>query len=338
MWRAGMKWMLLILGSLIGAGYASGQEIWQFFGDESGLAILLFTIMFSLSTYIVMKISFEERTAHFLPVLETLLGPMLAKVYDGLIILYLFTTTIVMIAGGGVTLQIFRIPFWAGVGLFALCTVLLFLWGLNGILSVNSYLIPILVAGLLYALISFQTAHHQPWLLDLNRQYNWPAGIAFASLNILSVVAVLSAVGKELKGLGEARIASILSGLVFGVISFMYNETLVVLAGELSHYEIPLFAVLEGAPFPIFIFMTGVLCVAIYTTTISSILALSSRFLTLVEWPRWIIALLLLLLMLPFTSFGFSNLIALLYPIYGLLNLYLLVNILLYPILSKWKK
>ncbi|MET1138554.1 hypothetical protein ABWW12_21975, partial [Bacillus subtilis] len=91
---------------------------------------------------------------------------------------------------------------------------------------------------------------------------NWPAGIAFTSLNILSVVAVLSAVGKEMKGVGEAKIASILSGLVFGAISYMYNETLVELAGELAHYEIPLFAVLEGAPFPIFIFMTAVLCVA----------------------------------------------------------------------------
>ncbi len=332
-----MKWMLLILGSLIGAGYASGQEIWQFFGDESGLAILLFTMMFSLSTYIVMRISYEEKSVHFLPVLEKLIGPLLAKVYDFLIILYLFTTTIVMIAGGGVTLQIFHIPFWAGVILFSLCAGLLFLWGIKGILSVNSYLIPVLVAGLLYVLISFQTAHHQPWLLNLNQQYNWPAGIAFASLNILSVVAVLSAVGKEIKGVGEARIASILSGLIFGAISYMYNETLVELAGELSHYEIPLFAVLEGAPFPIFLFMTAVLCVAIYTTTISSILGLSSRFLSVVNWPRWIMVFLLLFIMLPFTTFGFSNLIAFLYPIYGLLNLYLLVNILLYPLLSKWK-
>ncbi|MCY8451217.1 hypothetical protein MOC66_20665, partial [Bacillus spizizenii] len=33
----------------------------------------------------------------------------------------------------------------------------------------------------------------------------------------------------------------------------------------------------------------------------------------------------------------FSDLIAFLYPIYGMLNLYLLVCLLLYPILSKWK-
>ncbi len=69
-----MKWMLLILGSLIGAGYASGQEIWQFFGAESGLAIVLFTIMFIFSSYIVMKISFKVQSTHFLPVLEHLMG------------------------------------------------------------------------------------------------------------------------------------------------------------------------------------------------------------------------------------------------------------------------
>ncbi|MDA1477020.1 YkvI family membrane protein [Bacillus changyiensis] len=336
MWRAGMKWLLLILGSLIGAGYASGQEIRQFFGAGSGLAILLFTIIFSLSTYIVMKISFEEKTEHFLPVLEKLVGPRLAKVYDLLIILYLFTTTIVMIAGGGVTLQIFNIPFWTGVLLLSLCIVLLFFRGLNSILSVNSCLIPILVIGLLYALISFQQTH-QSWPLNRDQLDNWPAGITFASLNILSVVAVLSAVGKELKGIGEVRIASVLSGLVFGIISFIYNETLVELADKLSKYEIPLFAVLEGTSFPIFILMSALLCTAIYTTTISNILGLSSRFLTLVKWPRWITVILLLSIMLPFTSFGFSNLIAFLYPIYGLLNLYLLVNILLYPILIKWK-
>ncbi|RCK13161.1 DUF951 family protein [Bacillus licheniformis] len=57
----------------------------------------------------------------------------------------------------------------------------------------------------------------------------------------------------------------------------------------------------------------------------------------MIRWPRWVIVILLLSIMAPFTSIGFSNLIAFLYPIYGLLNLYLLVNILLYPILSKWK-
>ncbi|MBD5020633.1 hypothetical protein GUF50_14630, partial [Xanthomonas citri pv. citri] len=77
----------------------------------------------------------------------------------------------------------------------------------------NSILIPVLVAGLLYALISFQSTHHHTWTIDLSQQYNWPASITFTSLNILSVVAILSSVGKEMKGLGEAKIASVASGL-----------------------------------------------------------------------------------------------------------------------------
>lgn len=74
-----MKWMLLILSSQIGAGYASGQEIWQFFGVESGLAIVLFTVMFTISAYIVLKISYRVQSTHFLPVLEHLMGPVLLK-------------------------------------------------------------------------------------------------------------------------------------------------------------------------------------------------------------------------------------------------------------------
>lgn len=222
------------------------------FGAESGLAIVLFTIMFIFSSYIVMKISFKVQSTHFLPVLEHLMGPWLAKIYDVLIIFYLFSTTMVMIAGGGVTLQMYKLPFWWGITLICIVTVCLFLWDVKGILSINSILIPVLVAGLLYALISFQSTHHHTWTIDLSQQYNWPASITFTSLNILSVVAILSSVGKEMKGLGEAKIASVASGLIFGVISFVYNETLVELAGSLSQFEIPLFAVLEGAPYFLF--------------------------------------------------------------------------------------
>lgn len=29
--NSGLKWMFLIIGTTIGAGYASGREIWEFF-------------------------------------------------------------------------------------------------------------------------------------------------------------------------------------------------------------------------------------------------------------------------------------------------------------------
>ncbi|BBP93585.1 hypothetical protein BsIDN1_72030 [Bacillus safensis] len=130
--------------------------------------------------------------------------------------------------------------------------------------------------------------------------------------------------------------ASILSGLIFGVISYVYNEILVDISGSLSAEGIPLFTVLEGAPTSLFVFMTIVLCLAIYTTTAAGLFGLSSRMLSFVRMPRWLVVLVMLLfLMAPLTSLGFADLIAFLYPIYSLLNLYLLVCLMLYPILSK---
>lgn len=334
--KAGLKWMFLILGTIIGAGYASGREIWEFFGFESGLAICIFTVVFIISVYVVMKISYEEKSKHFFHVLERLVGKKLSYVYDVLIVLYLFSTTIVMIAGGGATLEAFSVPYWAGILFFAVLLVLLFLGNTNGIIRLNVIIIPLLVIGLFYALLSFNFSNHHAWVLDMTKQYNWPAAFTFTSLNILPLIAVLSAVGKEITDLKEAKIASIGSGVILGAISFVYNETLVQMADSLAEYEIPLFAILKGSPFAVFLFMSVMLWLAIYTTAVSGIFGLASRFKEHLNLPFWFMALILVLLMIPFTRFGFANLVAVLYPLYGLINLYLLVRILLFPLMNRY--
>ncbi len=335
--KSGIKWMFLILGTMIGAGYASGRELWEFFGFESGLAIIIFTVIFIISVYVIMKISFEEKSTHFFPIIERLVGRKLSYVYDILIILYLFTTTIVMIAGGGATFEAFAVPYWIGITVFAVLLILLFAGSTNGIVKLNSIVIPILAFGLFYSLLSFNINHQHSWMLDLHKQYNWPAAFTFTSLNILSLIAVLSAIGKEMKGLTEAKVASIGSGIVLGVISFMYNETLVQVSDYLADYEIPLFAILKGAPFAFFLFMSIMLWFAIYTSAVAGIFGLASRLQGIMKMPFWIIAAILVICMIPFTRFGFANLVAILYPLYGLINLYLLVTILLYPILSRFR-
>jgi uncharacterized membrane protein YkvI len=336
--KSGIKWMFLILGTMIGAGYASGRELWEFFGFESGLAIGIFTVIFSISVYVIMKISYEEKSNHFFPVLERLIGRKLSYVYDVLIILYLFSTTIVMIAGGGATLEAFSVPYWVGILFFSVLLVLLFLGNSsNGIIRLNIFIIPMLVLGLFFALLSFNISHHHSWVLDLTKQYNWPAAFTFTSLNVLSLLAVLSAIGREIKELKEAKVASIGSGIILGVISFIYNETLVQGADYLAEYEIPLFAILKGSSFAVFLFMSIMLWFAIYTTAVSGIFGLASRFKEFMNLPFWLMAFVLVLLMIPFTRFGFANLISILYPLYGLINLYLLVSILLFPITNRYK-
>ncbi|MFC4558473.1 hypothetical protein ACFO3D_09640 [Virgibacillus kekensis] len=332
MWRAGFKWMFLIIGTTIGAGYASGRELWQFFGYESGLAILLFMIFFSICCNVIMRVSFEKQSSHYLPVLRNIVGDRLTKMYDIMIILYLFTTTVVMIAGSGATGQAFNVSYWWGVFFIVAALIVLFIKGINGLLAINQIILPLLLGGLLYILLLFTIDQELLLFSGLNEQRNWTAAFPFTALNILPLIAVLGAIGDKVKSKQEIWIASLGSGLILGVISFIYNNSLIQIADELLLYEIPLFAILKHYPFGMLIFMSVLLWFAIFTTAASGVLGIVSRLKSIWRIPIWLLVLILLLTMVPLTTLGFSTLISYIYPFYGILNLYVLTRLLLYPI------
>ncbi|WP_096202895.1 YkvI family membrane protein [Bacillus sp. FJAT-45350] len=335
MWTSGFKWMFLIIGTMIGAGYASGRELWQFFGAESGLAIILFTILFIICTHVIMKISYRSSSTHYIPVLEQLMGRKLTKLYDMMIILYLFSTTVIMLAGGGATLEVINLPYWLGIAVIGGLLIILFIWDIKGMTSMNSVIIPLLIVSLLGTLLVFQYFNGFPIEFKFSEQNNWPAALTFTALNILPLIAVLAAVGNEVKREGEIWIASTGAGLVLGGISFIYNESLIQVAGDIILYEIPLFAILKEYPYFMVLVMSALLWIAIYTTAAAGLFGLISRFKELINIPAWLLAMALLLAMVPLTTFGFSTLVSVLYPLYGLLNLYVFASILLYPIMKR---
>ncbi|WP_117167997.1 hypothetical protein [Paraliobacillus sediminis] len=337
MFKAGMKWIFLIIGTMIGAGYASGRELWQFFGAESGLAIGLFTILFSICCYSILIISFQKKTTQYLPVLKVLVGKRFAHLYDAMIVIYLFSTTVIMLAGSGVTVEAFQYPYWYGIILIVVPLILVFIWDIDGILSINSFILPLLLVGLISVLISFILKEDLTLLFSIDKQRNWMAAFTFTSLNILPLIAVIGAIGNQIKAKNEAVFASIGSGAILGFISYIYNNSLVQIADDILVYEIPLFAILKNYPYAMFLFMSVLLWLAIFTTAVSGTLGLVSRIRDKINAPLWLIVLVLVLSMIPLTKFGFSTLIEYLYPLYGLLNLYILATLLLYPLINRYK-
>ncbi|WP_082232000.1 YkvI family membrane protein [Halobacillus massiliensis] len=335
--RAGVKWIFLIIGTTIGAGYASGRELWQFFGQDSSLAILLFAIMFIICCGSVMTISYRQQSMHYVPVLRTVVGRHLTAVYDWMIIVYLFSTTVVMLAGSGATLQAYDISYKIGVLAIVIPLILLFIWDIKGIVIMNSLVLPVLIVGLVMILTLFITDQKLSLFAHVGENANWLASFPFTALNVLPLIAVLGAVGSKIKSRAEVWVASIGSGLLLGSISFLYNSSLIQISEEILLYEIPLFAILKHYPYSMMIFMSIVMWIAIFTTAASGTLGLVTRFREYWRQPLWLIAFALIAVMLPFTSFGFSTLIQYLYPLYGVLNLYVLAALLLYPITHRFK-
>jgi len=335
MWRSGIKWMFLIIGTMIGAGYASGRELWQFFGHESGLAILLFTCLFIISVAIIMKISAQFQTSNYYVILEKLTGHKIAKFYDALIFFYLISTTIIMVAGSGATFEAFRLSKWIGILFIIIFIILAFIKGINSVVTFNIVILPLLIAGLLTILVMYSMDEHLSLKLDLHQQSNWFAAFPFTALNILSILAVLGAIGDKIKSNSEIIIASVGSGLILGITSFLYNNSLIQISEMILLYEIPLFAILKNYPDYTYLVMTILLWFAIFTTAVSSVLGIVMRVKEFLNFPMWKLALIIITPIIPLTQIGFSTLIAFLYPIYGIVNLYLLGAIILFPFYRK---
>ncbi|MDY0394714.1 hypothetical protein ACFSMW_07025 [Virgibacillus halophilus] len=332
MLRSAMKWMFLIIGTTIGAGYASGRELWEFFGHESGLAIVLFVIFFSISIYAIMHVSYQYQSTEYRPVLKEIVGKKLAGIYDAMIFIYLYTTTVVMISGSGATGQAFNLSYWWGIGIMVVVLIVLFAKGIGGLLAVNELILPVLLIGLVFVLLRFTFDQDLQLFSHWHEQRNWMAAFPFTALNVLPLIAVVGAIGNKISSKQEIWIASIGSGVILGVVSYLYNNSLIQIADELLVYEIPLFAILKHYSFKMLVFMSFMLWFAIFTTAAAGVLGIVSRIKSYFNLPLWLLVTLLLISMLPLTLVGFSSLISFTYPLYGILNLYVLTRLLLFPV------
>src|SRR5690625_6364229 len=100
---------------------------------------------------------------------------------------------------------------------------------------------------------------------DLHEQRNWVAAFPFTALNILPLIAVLGAIGNKVESRKEIWTGCVGSGAILGVVSYIYNNSLIQIADELLLYEIPLFAILKDYPFIMLIFLSILLWFAIFT-------------------------------------------------------------------------
>lgn len=299
---------------------------------------MLFVLFFSTSCGVILQVSYKQQSSYYLPVLREIVGKRLTGFYDVMIFIYLFTTTVVMIAGSGATGQAFHLPQWPGIAIMVAALIVLFIRGINGLLVINQLILPLLIGGLLFVLLLFTVDQELALFSHWDEQRNWTAAFPFTALNILPLIAVLGAIGNKVKSKQEIWIACLGSGLILGVVSYIYNNSLIQIADEVILYEIPLFAILRDYPFEMLIFMGILLWFAIFTTAASGMLGIVTRVQQYIKQPLSLIVIVTLATMIPLTAFGFSTLIKYLYPIYGVLNLYVLTRLLLYPIWYKLER
>lgn len=314
----------LLISAMIGAGFASGREIWQFFQADEGLALFCFPFVFFVCCYKVLSLSFTWNTEHYKQFLTRLLGEKMAHVYDVFLFFYLIVTTIVMLAAGGATGEIVGLASLFSVLFISFMVYVMFLYHLKGVMALNTFIMPFLIVGLLFLLgrAFLQLPAHA---LSFSFSSSMIPSVLFTSFNLLPLVAVMSTVGYQLKSRKEAGFIAFFSTVVLFFFIFLYDRTLKFSSADVEQYDIPLSIFLESS-LDVWV-MVSLLWLAIITTIAMNVLGITARVKKHMQMRESTFVFMICLWMIPFTFIGFKTLVQFLYPLYGVLNLYLFFKV-----------
>ena len=328
------------IGTVVGAGFASGQEVLQFFnafGREGILGAGVATALFFLFGYAILLLGKNLRARSHVDIVRFTNGRPVGAFIDLIITLFLFGGFAAMIAGSGAIFEEqFHVSSLWGTAFMALAALLTVYTGTKGVLSANSIIVPFLLLSVLFVTI-FTLAANPVSGQDIQNASrltgaapNWiTAAINYASYNLIVAISVLGPMGAGtadkrtlFKGacLGSLGLGGGILGIYFCILT---NIT------SVSGAEIPMIRICSDISALFKLLFAFVLLGAVYTTAVGNLYGLIRR-LNVKSGNR--VSKACILATATAASFiagqlGFSNMVKTLYPAVGYGGLLLFLGI-----------
>lgn len=145
-----LKVVFVIIGTLIGAGFASGQEIYAFFfsfGIKGLLGILISSFIIGITIYQTFKIVYKNNIDKYEEFLNFFIkNKKVNDITNTIINIFILISFYIMIAGFGAYLQQeYNLNSIMGSAILAITCLILFKKNVNGLVKANELLIPILI-------------------------------------------------------------------------------------------------------------------------------------------------------------------------------------------------
>lgn len=328
------------IGAVVGAGFASGQELSQFFlgyGAAGQKGIMLAGLLFACWAAGILELSARRALASYPEYLAFLLGRAGALCFDGVVTLFLFSAGSIMLAAGNALFtEHLGAPAGAG-GLLTGLAVLAVLWGgLESLIAFNLFLVPlkflICAALYLFTLKAGFCPAEQGRIAPLVPHW-MGAGFLYVGFNMLGATVVLVPLGR--RGKGRLRLAgAALGGFGLALFALILFRILLTFR-ELALREVPLLFVAAmvhpGLKYAYFL----VLWASLLSTAVVNFYGVATRLARLVPCRPYRASLLVVLAAgLLFARCRFSFLVRTVYPLFGGLGLVLLAP-LIFRLLSR---
>lgn len=323
------KVIMVIIGTLIGAGFASGKEIYLFFmkyGKLGQIGIIISGIFTGLIIYLVLKKMQEKQIQNYSDLLQNInpKNKKINKCINVIVNSFLLISFYIMIAGFSAYMeQAYKLPIYISSIFFVIICYVVFQKSLQGMMKINSYLVPVLLFLILYLGIKnipYLIESKAAVLIQTNQKGFLINSLLYASYNSIILIPVLVTMKKYINSQNQINLISIISSILIVLLSFAIYGLLLKGQFFVEELELPLIEITQEFG-SIFKYIYGfVIIVSIFTSAISA----GYSFLQNVSKDKnsYKRNLILISIIGVFVSnIGFSNLVQILYPTFGVLGL-----------------
>lgn len=328
-WLTIMQVCFTYVGTVVGAGFATGQEILQFFTKYGWMAtatIGLSSLLFIWIGTKLMSLAQEIQAQSYEDLNRLLFGERAGVWVSRFTFVIMFGVTTVMLAGGGsVFAEQLHLSYQTGLLITLFLAYIVLSKGISAIVAVNSFVVPLMVLFSCAAVIfTWDTPGSNNWLVrttDDSAFRVWAAPLLYSAFNLSMAQAVLVPLGSMIKDKSILRLGGLLGGLVIGLMLLAGHFALSAQMPGISQFEIPMAHIFyKAAPFLQIMFLL-VIYGEIFTTYIANAFGLCLQVEQRLSVPRQLIIITVLTLSYLVSQIGFKTLLTTLYPLFGLISL-----------------
>lgn len=331
------KAVFVIIGTLIGAGFASGQEIYLFFyryGINGIMGILISSILLGMMIDKVFIICKERQIKNYKEFLNIFVkNERQLDIFNTTINIFILVTFYIMIAAFGAYFeQQFGLNSLIGSSILATICFFVFLNNISGLIKINQILVPILVGSLcvigIMVIDPKNIVEFSNYMLQ-NDDWKWFLdGILYTSYNAILLIPILIALRNLVESKKENRMISIVTVILVILLSCIIFFMLAKVDVNIENLEMPAVYIVSKISKIVEYLYGFIILSSILTTSVS----LGTSFLENVskkEKSYKQIAIFICISSILVSKIGFSNLVSFLYPIFGYIGLIQMIGIML---------
>lgn len=287
--RKSISIALAFVGLLVGAGFATGQEVIQYFISFGWIGIVgavISGLVMSVAGAAILQLGSYFLADEHNKVFSNISHPVMSKFLDVAVTVTLFCVGFVMLAGAGSNIeQQFGIPTWVGAAAMLVLVLITGMFDVDKVSSIISTVTPAIIIAVVVAfgytmfnippdfgavesLAAQQESPVQPW---------WLSALNYNGLALLLGVSMSLVIGGNHANPRSAGRGGLWGGLLYTVMLLMAAVTLYFSIEMVGGEAVPMLALFQNMHPVLSFIMVWIIFAMIYNTCIGMFYALGRR-------------------------------------------------------------